>query len=97
VFFFIFERVKLYYLFNSGIFLFLLEIIVVCWVKFFFITHSAAIATMIIIIPLIILFCIFSLHFYRRLVILKLTYHQNELDQIESRLTIVKFPIVNII
>jgi hypothetical protein len=95
--FFLLKNVKLYDLFNLGIFLFLLEITVVCWVKFFFITYPAAIAATVVIIPVILLFCIFSIRFYRRLVILKLNRHQNELEQIEKRLTIIKFPIVNII
>jgi hypothetical protein len=83
--------------FNIGIFLFLLEITIICWVKFFSITHLAAIASTIIIIPIIILFFIFSLHYYRRLVILKLRHHQSEINEIEHRLTIIKLPIVNII
>lgn len=74
-----------------------MELIIVCWVKFFFITHRAAIATTIVTVPILILFCIFSLHFYQRLGILKLSRYQNELHDIEQRLTIVQFPIVNII
>jgi hypothetical protein len=84
-------------LFSLGIFLFLLEITIIFWVKFFFIIRPAAIATTIIIVSIMILFCIFSSHFYRRLVVLKLNHHETELNEIEHRLTIIKYPIVNII
>lgn len=79
-----------------GIFLFLLEITIVCWVKFFFVKRSAAIAATIVIIPVIFLFCTFSMHFHRRLVTSKIHQHQNQLDLIESRLTIVKSSIVTL-
>lgn len=84
------------YVLNLGIFLFLLEIIIVCWVKFFFVKRSAAIAATLVIIPVIFLFCTFSLHFYRRLVTLKIHCHQNELERIENRLSAVKPSIVTI-
>ncbi|CAF4021916.1 unnamed protein product [Adineta steineri] len=71
-----------------GIFLFLVEIAIVCWVKFYYVTRPAAIATTIVIVPVIILFCIFSLHFYRRLVSFKLSRHQDELNEIENTLTV---------
>lgn len=80
-----------------GIFLFLVEIAIVCWVKFFYVTRPAAIATTIVIVPVIILFCIFSLHFYRRLVSSKLSRHQDELNEIENTLTVGKLAQPNII
>ncbi|CAF1457646.1 unnamed protein product [Adineta steineri] len=80
-----------------GIFLFLLEMTIICWVKFFFITQRAAIATTIVFLPIFILFCTFLLTFHRRLVILKLSQHQNELDQIEKNWTTVHLPLVNVI
>jgi calcium release-activated calcium channel protein 1 len=80
-----------------GIFLFLVEIAIVCWVKFYFVTRPAAIATTIVIVPVIILFCIFSLHFYRRLVSFKLSRHQDELNEIENTLTIGKLAQPNIV
>ncbi|CAF0918951.1 unnamed protein product [Rotaria sordida] len=80
-----------------GIFLFLIEIAIVCWVKFFFVTRPAAIATTIVLVPVVILFCIFSLHFYRRLVSFKLSRHQDELDEIENTLTTGKLAQANIV
>ncbi|CAF0935399.1 unnamed protein product [Rotaria sordida] len=80
-----------------GIFLFLIEIAIVCWVKFFFVTRPAAIATTIVLVPIVILFCIFSLHFYRRLVSFKLSRHQDELDEIENTLTTGKLAQANIV
>lgn len=81
----------------SGIFLFLVEIAIVCWVKFYYVTRPAAIATTIVIIPIIILFCVFSLHFYRRLVSFKLSRHQDELNEIETTLTGGKFAQGNVV
>jgi calcium release-activated calcium channel protein 1 len=75
----------------------LVEIAIVCWVKFYFVTRPAAIATTIVIVPIIILFCVFSLHFYRRLVTFKLSRHQDELDQIENSLTVGKLAQSNIV
>ncbi len=83
--------------FLLGIFLFLVEIAIVCWVKFYFVARPAAIATTIVIVPVIILFCIFSLHFYRRLVSFKLSRHQDELNEIENTLTIGKLAQANIV
>jgi len=80
-----------------GIFLFLVEIAIVCWVKFYYVTRPAAIATTIVIVPVILLFCIFSLHFYRRLVSFKLSRHQDELKEIETTLTVGKLAQANIV
>ena len=94
---FCFEKFKLYYLSNLGIFLFLLEVVVVCWIKFFFVTYLAAIAVTVIVVSVIISFSIFSIHFYQRLAILKLSHHQNELGQIENRIMNLKSSTINII
>jgi calcium release-activated calcium channel protein 1 len=83
--------------FLLGIFLFLVEIAIVCWVKFYYVTRPAAIATTIVIVPIIILFCIFSLHFYRRMVSFKLSRHQDELNEIENTLTIGKLAQTNVV
>ena len=80
-----------------GIFLFLVEIAIVCWVKFYYVTRPAAIATTIVIVPVIVLFCVFSLHFYRRLVTFKLSRHQDELNEIETTLTIGKLAQQNVV
>ncbi|CAF1097222.1 unnamed protein product [Adineta ricciae] len=80
-----------------GIFLFLVEIAIVCWVKFYYVTRPAAVATTIVIVPVIILFCIFSLHFYRRLVSFKLSRHQDALNEIENTLTVGKLAQANIV
>ena len=75
----------------------MVEIAIVCWVKFFFVARSAAIATTIVIVPVIILFCVFSLHFYRRLVSFKLSRHQDELNEIENCLNVGKRTQTNIV
>lgn len=83
--------------FSSGIFLFLLELIIVCWVKFYFITQPAAVASTVILVPVIILFWIFALHFYRRLTTFKLNHHQDELNQLESRFIVARLSLVDIV
>ncbi|UJR23348.1 hypothetical protein I4U23_026361 [Adineta vaga] len=81
-----------------GMILFLLQMVLVCWVKFLFVARRAAIASTIIILPILILYCIFAVHFYRRLVILKLSCHRNELDQLERQLpTSTEYSSINII
>lgn len=57
--------------------------------------RPAAVAATLIIVPVIVLFSIFSLNFYRRLVLHKLNHHQTELEQMEMELTTVKYPITN--
>jgi hypothetical protein len=80
-----------------GIFLFLVEIAIVCWVKFYVVARAAAVATTIVIVPVIILFCVFSLHFYRRLVSFKLSRHQDELNEIETTLTVGRLAQANVV
>ncbi|CAF1639535.1 unnamed protein product [Adineta ricciae] len=80
-----------------GIVLFVVQMVVVCWIKFLFLTRQAAIVTTSIIVPILILYCTFSVHFFRRLLFSKLSYHQNELDQLEKRSFAVRFPRTTII
>lgn len=82
--------------FLLGLFLFLFEISIVCWIKFFFVTRRAAIGSTAIIIPVMILFLIFAFHFYHRLVHVKMTHHRHELNQLESLLISGKSSVENI-
>lgn len=50
-----------------GIILFLVEIGLLCWIKFFH-TYKSALAATIILIPLVLLFAFFAVEFYRRLI-----------------------------
>ncbi|XP_055625734.1 calcium release-activated calcium channel protein 1 isoform X3 [Toxorhynchites rutilus septentrionalis] len=51
-----------------GLILFLLEIAILCWVKFYDLNTTAAWSACIVLIPVLIIFVVFALHFYRSLV-----------------------------
>lgn len=51
-----------------GIILFLFEITIICWMQFVTKNRGAAIASTVVVAPVIILFLIFAAHFYRRLI-----------------------------
>ena len=67
-----------------GILLFLVEIALLCWVKFYGRSHSAAIASTIIVIPTAVLFIFFSLAFYRKLLAHKNERHEEDLRELEQ-------------
>jgi len=50
-----------------GLILFLLEIAILCWVKFYDLNQAAAWSACIILIPVLIIFLAFAIHFYRSL------------------------------
>lgn len=50
-----------------GLGLFLIEIVIVCWVKFYDFSPEAAWSACIILIPVLIIFTVFAIHFYRSL------------------------------
>ncbi|XP_025158397.1 calcium release-activated calcium channel protein 1 isoform X1 [Harpegnathos saltator] len=51
-----------------GLLLFLLEIAILCWVKFYDFSQAAAWSACILLIPVLIIFLAFAIHFYRSLV-----------------------------
>ncbi|KAH8342579.1 hypothetical protein KR084_006227 [Drosophila pseudotakahashii] len=51
-----------------GLILFLLEIAILCWVKFFDLSPAAAWSACVVLIPVMIIFMAFAIHFYRSLV-----------------------------
>jgi len=51
-----------------GLLLFLLEIAILCWVKFYDFSQVAAWSACIVLIPVLIIFLAFAIHFYRSLV-----------------------------
>lgn len=67
-----------------GIILFLVEIGILCWVKFFERSQNAAIASTVIVIPAGVLFVIFSLVFYRKLMAHKYELHEEGLRELED-------------
>ena len=50
-----------------GLLLFLLEIAILCWVKFYDLSQMAAWSACIVLIPVLIVFVAFAIHFYRSL------------------------------
>uniref|UniRef100_A0A182FMR7 Calcium release-activated calcium channel protein 1 n=2 Tax=Anopheles albimanus TaxID=7167 RepID=A0A182FMR7_ANOAL len=50
-----------------GLILFLLEIAILCWVKFYDLNTTAAWSACIVLIPVLVIFIAFALHFYRSL------------------------------
>ncbi|XP_015795947.1 calcium release-activated calcium channel protein 1 [Tetranychus urticae] len=74
-----------------GIFLFLIEIAILCWVKFWDFGvnqgntgHKAALAATLLLIPIFIIFIGFAVHFYRRLISHKFETSAKNLQEIES-------------
>jgi len=51
-----------------GLILFLLEIAILCWVKFYDLSPPAAWSACVVLIPVMIIFMAFAIHFYRSLV-----------------------------
>uniref|UniRef100_T1P9I5 Mediator of CRAC channel activity n=1 Tax=Musca domestica TaxID=7370 RepID=T1P9I5_MUSDO len=51
-----------------GLILFLLEIAILCWVKFYDLSQPAAWSACIVLIPVLVIFLAFAIHFYRSLV-----------------------------
>lgn len=67
-----------------GLFLFLLEVAILCWVKFWDYSFPAAIAATVIVIPVLIVFVLFAVHFYHSLVVIKCNSSFNDMVQLED-------------
>ncbi|XP_067138342.1 calcium release-activated calcium channel protein 1-like [Centruroides vittatus] len=67
-----------------GILLFLLEIAILCWVKFYDYSREAALAATILLVPMVITFLAFAFHFYRKLVAHKYEQSAHGLQELES-------------
>lgn len=66
----IFRYIEIAWSFSTlfGLLLFLIEIAILCWVKFYDLSKAAAWSACIILIPVLIVFVAFAVHFYRSLV-----------------------------
>lgn len=69
-----------------GIFLFLVEIGLVCYIKFYPISFYAAIAGAVVMLPILILFVIFTITFYKRLAGFKVNLTKKALSQVDGNL-----------
>jgi calcium release-activated calcium channel protein 1 len=67
-----------------GIFLFLCELAILCWVKFYDYSIMAAASATIIMVPVLILFMGFAVHFYHKLVVHKYELTESGLRECEQ-------------
>ncbi|GAB1861946.1 Calcium release-activated calcium channel protein 1 [Camponotus japonicus] len=67
-----------------GLFLFLVEVAILCWVKFWDYSFTAATASTVIIIPVLIVFVAFAVHFYHSLVVYKCESVVSDMKDLES-------------
>lgn len=85
--------IELAWIFSTvfGIFLFLIEIAILCWVKFWDVGthqggtgHKAALVASIILVPIFLIFILFAIHFYRKLVTHKYSVTAQCLQEVEG-------------
>lgn len=67
-----------------GLFLFLVEVAILCWVKFWDYSFTAATASTIIVIPVLVVFVAFAVHFYHSLVVYKCETSVSDMKELES-------------
>lgn len=81
--------IELAWIFSTGfgILLFLGQMILMAWVRFSGISTTAAIVVTVILIPVLLVFVVFSVIFYQRLVSFKYQQKATELSQLENDLT----------
>ncbi|KAK8725912.1 hypothetical protein OTU49_010553, partial [Cherax quadricarinatus] len=73
-----------------GILLFLVEIGLLSWVKFLDYSRSAAVGSTILLVPTVLLFTLFALHFYWKLVAHKVESADKNLQEIEAQLRVLQ-------
>lgn len=78
--------IELAYAFSTvfGLFLFLVEIAILCWVKFWDFSFVAAIAATVIVIPVLCIFVAFAIHFYHSSVTCKYESTNVDMEQLEA-------------
>ncbi|XP_066144906.1 calcium release-activated calcium channel protein 1-like [Euwallacea fornicatus] len=67
-----------------GLFLFMVEVAILCWVKFWDYSFTAAVAATIIVIPVLITFVLFAAHFYHSLVVDKCNSSVSDMRKLEE-------------
>lgn len=73
-----------------GLLLFLLEVGILCWVKFLVLSRNAAIASTVLLVPTVLLFTVFALHFYWALVVDKVETVDKNLQEIAVGLEVLQ-------
>lgn len=67
-----------------GLFLFLVEVGILCWVKFWDYSFTAAIASTVIVIPVLVTFVLFAVHFYHSLVVYRCDTSTTDMQKLED-------------
>ncbi|XP_014233303.1 calcium release-activated calcium channel protein 1-like isoform X1 [Trichogramma pretiosum] len=67
-----------------GLFLFLVEVAILCWVKFWDYSFTAATASTVIVIPVLVVFIAFAVHFYHSLVVYKCEASVSDMKELEK-------------
>lgn len=67
-----------------GLFLFMVEVAILCWVKFWDYSFTAAVAATVIVIPVLITFVLFAAHFYHSLVVDKCNASIGDMKKLEE-------------
>lgn len=68
----------------SGLFLFLVEVAILCWVKFWDYSFTAAIAATVVVIPVLVIFILFAVHFYHSLVVHRCDTSMKDMETLED-------------
>jgi len=67
-----------------GLMLFMVEIALLCWVKFFKVSQESAWASTALLVPIVCIFALFALHFYRKLVAHKYEITESGIRELEK-------------
>lgn len=67
-----------------GLFLFLVEVAILCWVKFWDYSFTAAWAATVIVVPVLVVFVAFAVHFYHKLVVHKCESSVADIQELEA-------------
>lgn len=69
-----------------GLILFLAEIAIICWLKFYDINRTAAWSACVILVPILFVFLAFAIHFYRSLVAHKYEISMKQLERMKDQI-----------